>query len=377
MRLILRLLLRPLFALAMLLPCLGTALCEPEQISASAVGSETSVAATSTDATVSSPSDHDGNATVPAAGSSAKEPEPKEQQTAPSSASSAPSSPEASSAQPDDKNSAPSDDKAKGKDAESLDALCQSLMDSAQKNNLPVPFFANLIWQESRLHNNAVSPVGAQGIAQFMPRVAREFGVNNPFDPRQALPASARMLHDLRDHFGNLGFVAAAYNAGAGRVSAWLQHLRGLPRETRNYVMRITGRSVEQWRKAPPQDDAVTFKRQLPCRTLPAFAEIEETQRQELLLAEQQNPPAQASPSDHREVAAETAKEARRGRFAALGRFVRRHMRGFVQRHIEHLAERHVRRDVAQIAARRRRDNRLAAMHRQHPHPAHRSGRIA
>lgn len=160
-------------------------------------------------------------------------------------------------------------------EADSLDGLCSSLFTSAQNNDLPVPFFANLIWQESRLRQDAVSPVGALGIAQFMPRVAASVGLIDPFDPRQAIPASARFLRDLRDQFGNLGFVAAAYNAGARRVSDWLDHRRALPRETQNYVVRVTGRSIEEWRKAPPDDVALTFVRPLPCRELPAFADLE------------------------------------------------------------------------------------------------------
>jgi hypothetical protein len=160
--------------------------------------------------------------------------------------------------------------------AESLDNLCSALMTSAQDNGLPVPFFANLIWQESGLRHDVVSPVGAQGIAQFMPEVAAEEGVGNPFDPRQAIPASARFLHALREHFGNLGFVAAAYNAGSHRVSEWLDHHRALPRETRNYVVRVTGRTIEAWRKSPADDSRLTFVRPLPCRELPAFAELEQ-----------------------------------------------------------------------------------------------------
>jgi len=77
------------------------------------------------------------------------------------------------------------------RDIESLDGLCNTLFDSAQHNDLPVPFFANLIWQESRLRHNAVSPVGAQGIAQFMPRVAAAVGLTDPFDPRAGLGAAA------------------------------------------------------------------------------------------------------------------------------------------------------------------------------------------
>jgi hypothetical protein len=166
----------------------------------------------------------------------------------------------------------------------SLDDLCSALLTSAQENDLPVPFFANLIWQESRLQDDAVSPVGALGIAQFMPEVAMASGLDNPFDPLQAIPASARLLRELREQFGNLGFVAAAYNAGAHRVSEWLQHRRALPRETINYVVRVTGRSAEDWRKSPPDDNALTFVRPLPCRGLPAFADLEQAQLQEAQL---------------------------------------------------------------------------------------------
>jgi hypothetical protein len=158
----------------------------------------------------------------------------------------------------------------------SLDGLCSALMTSAQDNDLPVPFFANLIWQESGLRHDAVSPVGAQGIAQFMPEVAAEEGLADPFDPRQAIPASARLLRALRQHFGNLGFVAAAYNAGAHRVGEWLDRHRALPQETRNYVIRVTGRSIEAWRKSPLEDSRLTFVRPLPCRELPAYADLEQ-----------------------------------------------------------------------------------------------------
>jgi hypothetical protein len=158
----------------------------------------------------------------------------------------------------------------------SIGDLCNALYTSAQDNDLPIAFFANLIWQESRLRDDAVSPKGAQGIAQFMPKVALQTGLDDPFDPMQAIPASARLLHTLRTQFRNLGFVAAAYNAGARRVAEWLKHRRGLPRETRGYVVRVTGLSVDAWRKMPVDGDALTFVRRLPCRSLPAFANVEQ-----------------------------------------------------------------------------------------------------
>jgi hypothetical protein len=166
----------------------------------------------------------------------------------------------------------------------SLDDLCNAVFSSAQDNDLPIPFFANLIWQESRLRDDAVSKKGALGIAQFMPETAAETGLDNPFDPLQAIPASAHFLRELRLEFGNLGFVAAAYNAGAHRVAEWLEHRANLPRETRGYVVRVTGLSVDDWRKIAVDDEALTFVRRLPCRSLPAFASVEEAHAEQVRL---------------------------------------------------------------------------------------------
>jgi hypothetical protein len=179
-----------------------------------------------------------------------------------------------------DANNPPAPAAATGENKPSLPDLCNALLTSAEDNDLPVAFFANLIWQESRLRDNAVSPKGALGIAQFMPQVAAKHGLQNPLDPMQALPASARMLRSLRDEFRNLGFVAAAYNAGARRVMDWLDHGRTLPRETRGYVLNITGHSAEEWRKMPVDDASLHFVRRLPCRELPEFADLERAQRE-------------------------------------------------------------------------------------------------
>jgi hypothetical protein len=126
-------------------------------------------------------------------------------------------------------------------------AMCSAVASAARANNLPVPFFANLIWQESGFNPRSVSPVGAQGVAQFMPRTAKEYGLNNPFEPVQALHAAGRFLGRLLSQFGNLGLAAAAYNAGPGRVSDFMSKRRKLPDETKNYVERITGRSADRW----------------------------------------------------------------------------------------------------------------------------------
>ncbi|HEX2555686.1 MAG TPA: lytic transglycosylase domain-containing protein [Microvirga sp.] len=126
-------------------------------------------------------------------------------------------------------------------------ALCRLIDASARRHGLPVEFFTRLIWQESSFRTGAVSPAGAQGVAQFMPGTAAERGLLDPFDPEQAIPKSAELLRDHVRRFGNIGLAAAAYNGGPGRVANWLAERGGLPEQTRAYVARITGRSAEDW----------------------------------------------------------------------------------------------------------------------------------
>lgn len=136
--------------------------------------------------------------------------------------------------------------------------VCPLLDGIAKQAGLPPLFFARLIWQESRFDANAISPKGAQGIAQFMPGTADLRGLIDPFEPKSALAASAAFLADLRAEFGNLGLAAAGYNAGPQRVRDWLSDdSRMLPAETRNYVAAITGRLPSDWRPgAEAGDDA-------------------------------------------------------------------------------------------------------------------------
>ena len=135
------------------------------------------------------------------------------------------------------------------------DSVCLMIESAARANDLPLEFFARVIWQESRFRPDAVGPVTrsgqrAQGIAQFMPGTAAERGLLDPFDPVQALPKSAEFLRDLRRQFGNLGLAAAAYNAGPQRVRDWMAGARTLPAETRNYVLAITGLPAEDWARS-------------------------------------------------------------------------------------------------------------------------------
>ena len=163
-----------------------------------------------------------------------------------------------------------------GHDSEQ-ETLCLTIESAARANNLPLGFFARVIWQESRFRSDAVGPVThngrrALGIAQFMPDTARERGLLDPFDPVQALPKAAEFLSELRHQFGNLGLAAAAYNAGARRVQEWLAGTGNMPDETRNYVQAITGSSVEDWAKVTSKQSA-PGREPSSCRELIALLE--------------------------------------------------------------------------------------------------------
>jgi hypothetical protein len=140
-------------------------------------------------------------------------------------------------------------------------SFCDALKEAAESSDIPVAFFARLLWQESRFQSLEVSPVGAQGVAQFMPSTAAEVGLDDPFDPFKALPASAKFLRKLRNEFGNLGLAAAAYNAGSGRIQKWLSRQGGLPRETRDYVRTITGNIAENWLE---ESKTISLRLELP-----------------------------------------------------------------------------------------------------------------
>jgi len=90
---------------------------------------------------------------------------------------------------------------------------------------------------ESGFDPSAVSPAGAQGIAQFMPATAAAYGLRDPFDPREAIDAQAHLMSDLLRQFSDTSLALAAYNAGPG-VVAGCTCVPPYP-ETQAYVARI------------------------------------------------------------------------------------------------------------------------------------------
>ena len=148
----------------------------------------------------------------------------------------------------------------------SREEICDALVQSALNNDLPVPFFIRLLYQESTFRPAAISSAGALGIAQFMPETAAHRRLDNPFDPAQAIPASARLLRDHYRKYGNLGLAAAAYNAGPRRVDEWRAKKGPMPQETQDYVKIITGFPVEAWTMPLAGGPAVKVPQGAPCQ---------------------------------------------------------------------------------------------------------------
>ncbi|MXP00406.1 transglycosylase SLT domain-containing protein [Altererythrobacter xixiisoli] len=119
-------------------------------------------------------------------------------------------------------------------------AYAAKVAELAARFDLSPALIEALVWQESRWRTNAISPVGARGLAQLMPGTARYLGVDAD-DPFANLEGGARYLREQIDRFdGDLERALAAYNAGPGRVI----RAGGIPRirETQTYVSAIMGR---------------------------------------------------------------------------------------------------------------------------------------
>jgi soluble lytic murein transglycosylase-like protein len=100
------------------------------------------------------------------------------------------------------------------------DAELSSLIDeAARREDLKPDLLRGVIRQESGARPCAVSPKGAQGLMQLMPATSQQFGVSDPFDPRQNVQAGAKFLKQLLTRYGGDAAKAlAAYNAGPVRV---------------------------------------------------------------------------------------------------------------------------------------------------------------
>lgn len=116
-------------------------------------------------------------------------------------------------------------------------------------------------WQESRFIPTAVSPVGAQGICQFMPPTWRDMErklgfTGDPFIPDLNIQAAASYMSQLRKTWDRRertntqihSLAMASYNAGTGNILK-AQSLSGDKRlwcEIKPYLPQVTGKNSEE-----------------------------------------------------------------------------------------------------------------------------------
>jgi hypothetical protein len=116
--------------------------------------------------------------------------------------------------------------------AADLDKLVEQ---NSQQEGVKAELIRAVIAEESGARPCAVSWKGAQGIMQLMPATSEQFGVKDPFDPKQNVEAGTKLLKQLLTKYNNdVSLALAAYNAGEGRVDKD----GGVPQipETQNYV---------------------------------------------------------------------------------------------------------------------------------------------
>jgi hypothetical protein len=129
-------------------------------------------------------------------------------------------------------------------EASSSDLWAGHIREAAKRFAVPERLLRAVMHVESVGDVHAVSRKGAMGLMQIMPgtweelRIKHHLGVD-PYQPRDNILAGAAYLREMLDRFGRNGFLAA-YNAGPGRYEEHLLTGRPLPRETIDYVRKLT-----------------------------------------------------------------------------------------------------------------------------------------
>lgn len=126
--------------------------------------------------------------------------------------------------------------------SDKVQAVAGLVREAASDNDVPTDLIFGIIWVESRFNPEAVSPVGARGLMQLMPRTADYLadcidwrGSHDSFDPQFNIAAGSYYVARLIDQFdGDVDLALAAYNAGPTKVRRWMR-ADGLPRVSIEY----------------------------------------------------------------------------------------------------------------------------------------------
>ncbi len=120
--------------------------------------------------------------------------------------------------------------------------------EASAKFDVPAQWIREVMHVESGGHEYingqlTVSAAGAMGLMQLEPETYREMAADyglgaDPFNPYDNIMAGTAYIHAMYQMYGSPGFLAA-YDAGPGRLNAYMSHRSGLPEETVNYVAMI------------------------------------------------------------------------------------------------------------------------------------------
>jgi len=123
--------------------------------------------------------------------------------------------------------------------------LIPLIRQTAEAHSIDPALLAALIDVESGFEPNAISPKGAMGLMQLIPKTALQYGLAEPYNPVRNLDAGTRYLKDLlAQHDGNLALALAAYNAGQGSVGRYQKRIPPYG-ETLLYVPRVLAKMGE------------------------------------------------------------------------------------------------------------------------------------
>ena len=155
---------------------------------------------------------------------------------------------------------------------------------SARAHSLDPYQVAGLIRQESVFNPRAVSSARAYGLMQLVVPTgiltAKKYGVDRAvtadslFEPRLNIQLGTAFFKDQIDKYGRIEYVAAAYNAGPGRVVQWRASLplqldewaEAVPfRETRLYIQGVV-RNTLQYKRL--YDESGQFRAEVGTRAV-------------------------------------------------------------------------------------------------------------
>jgi soluble lytic murein transglycosylase len=164
------------------------------------------------------------------------------------------------------------------------------IVQESKNRNLDPYQVAGLIRQETIFTTRARSVANAYGLMQVLVPtarltarkygVSREITVESLYEPRLNIQLGTGYMRDQIDKYGRIEYVAAAYNAGPGRVVLWKASLpfeidewaEAVPfKETRGYIQGVV-RNWLQYKRL--YDSAGNFKPEVGARALTSDPDV-------------------------------------------------------------------------------------------------------